>query len=222
MSRTSPRIAWCSRDLSDIPVGNHHFLLIDGLKPGQHADKAIPLPTGRLGFTMGANNLGRGQLEAYINDRYDLQALREAVQGVPWHQPDLDFQAHDIPLPDHRRGDELVDQLVAGFEAYQYNLQNHPPPVKYHPLGYDTNWPWCSGNCASWINSLLAAIGIPERTRRQCSDFRGLDIGQDLLLDLRYFSRNADWTLPPQPPRKPGLRVDTEREIMPADLFEDV
>ncbi|MEM7111124.1 MAG: hypothetical protein AAF614_01740 [Chloroflexota bacterium] len=43
-------------------------------------------------------------------------------------------------------------------------------------------------NCASWVNSMFASLGISEAERRSIGDQVGFDFGEDGKISLGYFT----------------------------------
>ena len=182
----SPGIYWCARDL-DIdwsPIGNHHFLLFIGsssmsIYPG----KSAKYENGKYFMTVGAgaessNPTNWGMIKMEVNYGADVKAVREGInpdKHVKWYRADYDIEAHKIT--------ELSTsdfQKIRGYlETYGFNQDNS----KVDDYDLDDN------NCASWVNTLMKAMGISYSKREDYGEFDGFDWGEEENFDTKFFTK---------------------------------
>lgn len=175
---------WCARDLdtSATPAGNHHFILLicdqnTALMPGYSAQEE----NGVYFYTIsagGADGLS-GKITAHINDAADVKSVREGIdpdEHTSWYKPDYDIESHKIEeLSIEGNLGYLCDHLT-----YYFANQNAGKVPDYVITG---------PNCATWVNTLLQTMGVPDAKREQYGEFDGVDWGEEDTFDYKYFAQ---------------------------------
>ncbi|MCP4114522.1 MAG: hypothetical protein GY737_03815 [Desulfobacteraceae bacterium] len=171
------KMYWACRDLASSPAGNHHFILIYpdmrfGLPP-------IPiLEDNRTRFvTLGGFEVHKN-LEFVQNEPSDVKSVREHLnpkQYRRWYLPDLDLMIHQIHRPS---GSEkaFCETLVKQAINYRNN-------TKITPVTYSLS----DNNCSAWVNTMLKIAGVNYYDRKSLGEFRGIDWGEEDLLDETLF-----------------------------------
>lgn len=181
---------WSTRDLSFSGSANHHFLRIEGADLEYSSGYIEDLGGGHSGFTIGATT-EEGELTAYRNNSEDLVAIKEETENSDsWFT--YDIENYLLTPPEGVSNDEFIEDIVLAYEAYVYNSNNRPIDYAFYgDLKCTEN---VTGNCATWLNSILTYLGVPEESIDNMGDvFNGIDWGEDDLIDLRYFETNPIW-----------------------------
>ncbi len=173
---------WCARDLAKDwhVVGNHHFILLIGdnivFKPEDtNNEKGVVFLT-LGGFDSPDKLVGR------LNNSADVESVREGINPKKYVSslvPDYDIEAKKVNIP---RGLTLSKFLARSFAYYETYVENSCAWPTYDST---------SLNCASWANSLLAALGVPEEERESMGDFFGFDVAQNKEIDLDLFKKKV-------------------------------
>lgn len=175
---------WCARDLdtSGTLIGNHHFILLicdqnTSLMPGY----SVQEENGVYFYTIsagGANGLS-GKITAHINNAADVKSVREGIdpdEHTSWYKPAYDIESHKI--------EELTIEDNVGY------LSGH---LKYYFANQDTgkvpDYVITGPNGATWVNTLLQVMGVPDAKREQYSEFDGVDWGEEVTFDYKYFAQ---------------------------------
>ncbi len=185
-SSWEPGIYWCARDL-DIdwsPIGNHHFLLFVGnanmsIFPGKSALNESE----KYFMTVGAgaessNPTNWGMIRMEVNYKADVKAVREGInpdKHVKWYRADYDIEAHKIK--------ELSTADFQKIKGYLINYSFNQDNNKVDDYDLDDN------NCASWVNTLMKAMGISYDKREDYGEFNGFDWGEEENFDEKFFTR---------------------------------
>lgn len=176
---------WCSRDLDFSPVGNHHFILLVA-DPSDFQYMGLPAKSEKKGssgptthfYTFGAGSDSSLRLvTAYDNDS-DVKSVREY----------LDADEHtSIFLPDYDLTCRLVSSDINVIRRvalravyYQRRQDRDKSSLPYYKLIDD--------NCAAWVNSMFASLGISEAKRKEIGDQVGFDFGEDGTISLSLFT----------------------------------
>ncbi len=191
-------VYWCARDLDSgigLP-GNHHFILV------MYADKAtaqkvakqcdLSCQTEEKGdkifyfSTLGGFAGDEGKTQLGINNTADIKSVREWLdpnEHTSFFLPDYDLESHllDPGARNKLNADDKLDvqtlvKLIAE-SAHYYSLQE----LKDYDL--------LDANCATWVNSLMRAIGFPAAYRIAKSEFAGFDWGEEDLLPVSSFRK---------------------------------
>ena len=170
-------VYWAARDVEFSPVGNHHFVIMTfhSLEESPNPAQTVTISDehGRkihvLCYALFLTVLDWG-VEVKINDDSDLKAYEEYFcnsQGLLW---DFDFEGHKIPPPQGMDMPEFMRKINDAALKSQDYLAHHPGQYSYSFL---------ERNCATWVNDLLAYVGVPDEVRRAQNDFFGLDLGAE-------------------------------------------
>ncbi len=184
----SPKVYWSVRDLDNYAFGNHHFLQFENVNKDGY--ESFNLGNNKHIFTMGAT-VDNGRMKSYIsNNGSDITSILEDIYGTS-SLYDYDLESHLLSPPNGMTYENLVNNLLSACEAYKVNEISHP--VTYINSG---SWfdPYSdTGNCATWVNSILAYVGFSEADRNALGEFNGIDWGEENLLDMRYFENSPFW-----------------------------
>ena len=168
-------VFWAARDLSSFFLGNHQFILIF-----LGANEAMPgiqihEEGGRRFFTL-AGHQPHGNLVYLPNQTDDIVSVRESINPrLRGRFRDFDLEKHPI-TPPTGGGFGFAFQLKQSAERYEANTRTSP--VKYDL--------W-DRNCSTWVNTLLKVAGVSESVRLRAGEFRGIDWGEEELLDENLF-----------------------------------
>ena len=171
-------VYWAARDIEYFPpVGNHHFIIMTFHRP---EDSPNPAQTAAVTDGRGRNIYvlcyalfpiwPECNVEIKVNAAEDLKAYEEYFCNTQGLLCDLDYEGHRIPPPQGMDVAEFMRRINAAALKSQDYLAHHLGEYKYNPL---------NSNCATWVNDLMASVGVPEDVRRAKNDFIGLDVGHD-------------------------------------------
>jgi hypothetical protein len=168
-------VYWAARDLSSFVWGNHQFILVfldaseamPGLKVYEEGGKKF--------FTL-AGHQPNGNLVYVPNQTDDIASVRESINtSLRGFFRDFDLEKHSVSAPTGS-GLSFAFQLKQFADKYDANVQTNP--VKYSLQ---------DRNCSTWVNTLLKVAGVSLSTRRSAGEFRGIDWGEEELLDENLF-----------------------------------
>jgi hypothetical protein len=172
-----PGVYWGVRDLSGVPLGNHHYLLIvleDTEDWGDTTTQISPLQRGVIlaGFN-GQREQGEpeGKLVLRVNAADDLAAVQELLGPSQWWGPGWDAELNRVAAPEGMTEQQFLQTLIERTAAYQRNTSCGPSSQVDYAL--------TSCNCASWVDGLLRASGVSTYRRREASDFWGINWGEE-------------------------------------------
>ncbi|MCK5612960.1 RHS repeat protein [Candidatus Pacearchaeota archaeon] len=173
------KVAWATRDIAGLPVGNHHFILIIPDNPGDFPkEKLVDMGGGQLGFTLDAGNIS-GRLQYRFNDENNTAAVRESFNNTQrWYKPDLDFKGHKVAAPSSMTDTAFIKLLLS--QASNYAANEASANIAYNLRG---------PNCATWVNSMFGPAGISGADRIRLGEFFGFDWGEEESLGERYFKK---------------------------------
>ncbi len=168
-------VYWAARDLSSFFIGNHQFILVF-----LDADEALLKTTftleGGQKFVTLAGHQPKGNLIFVPNEPSDVKSVKEvlntSLKGT-WNDYDLEKQ-----VIKGQSGGGLT--FAKSLETLAYNYQAN---TKSNPVDYDL---W-DRNCATWINTLLKVAGVAKNDRIKAGEFKGVDWGEEDLLDEKLF-----------------------------------
>ena len=173
-------VYWAARDLASSPVGNHQYIVImlnDGeTLPGIQTQQENGKNFVTLGGHVSGSIFSGGSLVYIGNQRDDVIAVKESLNSsLRGYFSDFDLEKHRVTPPSS--GDRaLADQIKGLAEKYAVNTRDNP--VSYGLF---------SQNCSTWVNTIMKIVGIAESERARLGDFRGVDRGQNNLLDENLF-----------------------------------
>ncbi len=178
---------WCTRDLSWTGGGNHHFLWITGNPTAINNEDSF---NGQEGFIIGATKIN-GMLEAYSTGdgsstvaketvANDKEAIMEHLTGKTIGWTNENFEMKQIPI--NRQSDSIATDLINAFNNYKQSSID----IAYDLGGADIFLGENSGNCASWVNTILQVVGLPLNDR--FGDFSAIDWGEDHLVNQWAFA----------------------------------
>ncbi|MCA9779485.1 MAG: hypothetical protein KC800_22310, partial [Candidatus Eremiobacteraeota bacterium] len=129
------------------------------------------------------------RLSLEVNSDADVRIVRKYLDGRATRDhldPGLRFEGKFVsqarPVP------EFASTLLGHISAY--GAKPHAKLPYYKGL---------SDNCATWVNTLFQAVGIPESVRKTLGDFWGIDIGQEQELEGTLFApTTSTYRLPPR------------------------
>ena len=118
-----------------------------------------------------------GNLIFTENDGFDIRAARMFLNSslTNLDTGNFDPKAQQV-TPPHISPTGFARRLTNMAFNYRRNTQNRP--VEYVLTGPNSN---------SWINSLFNAAGVLYSDRLRYSNFVGIDVGEDTLIDSHYF-----------------------------------
>lgn len=171
-------VYWAARDIACFPpVGNHHFIIMtfhrreDSPNPAQTVE--IADERGRKIFVLCYALFPiwpECDVEIRLNAAEDVEAFQEYFCNKQSLLSDFDYEGHKIPPPQGMGMAEFMQRINDAALKSQCYLAQHLGECKYNPL---------DKNCATWVNDLMAYVGVPEDVRRANNDFEGLDLGHD-------------------------------------------
>jgi RHS repeat-associated protein len=178
----STAVFWAARDFMAraLAIGNHHFVLATVKSP--NTLPGITLETeGDVRFVTMGGFKDNGRMELKINQPTDVAAVREYLRRSKWYKSDWDLQPHIMMPP---QGDELnfartLVQLANNYQSHEQNPQN--------ASNSDFRYRLWDQNCATWVNSIFAAAGVPDIVRVMNGSFAGVDGGEGDLIPGKYF-----------------------------------
>ena len=168
-------VYWAARDLSSFVWGNHQFILVF-LEPNE----AMPClkvyeESGKRFFTL-AGHQPNGNLVYVPNQTDDIYSVRESLnRSLRGRFRDFDLEKH-LVAPPTGSGLSFAQQLEQLAVKYQANTQNNPVVYSLQDR-----------NCSTWVNTLLKVAGVSLSVRRRAGEFRGIDWGEEDLLDENLF-----------------------------------
>lgn len=167
-------IYWAARDLSSFWWGNHQFILIE-LGAGENLSQTQIQTEGNKRFVTLAGHQPDGNLVFVPNEPGDVKSVREYITpSSRGRWSDYDLEKHAItPV-----GASLTFARQIEALAYKYRANTKDKPVKYGLLNV---------NCSTWVNTLLKVAGISESARHKAGEFKGIDWGEEDLLDEALF-----------------------------------
>jgi hypothetical protein len=179
----SAEVFWCARDLSVYPQGNHHFLAVIFRSldaaffnyPGFLTEES----KGDVHYflTLGGYADGAGKMiYCLFNQEDDACAFREYLNSGKFlgSWSDMDYESHLVEPLKGKSEQELAQAIIlAGM-----NFMMH----EKRPVAGKT-----AGNCAMFVNSLLASIGYPAEYRQKRGLFWVSDSCEELLMDAACF-----------------------------------
>ncbi len=195
------KVWWSVRGVRGFPMANHHFFRIelDEHVASHECDTRYDFsayitenyPGNNAGFTMGGANVD-GDLKWYCSTdssnatvQADLRSVFEfSVSEFLYADNDLHYEGHLLSPPEDMSNNEFVLQIVTASDNYQINSDNFP--VQYNFAGSGCNWE-NSGNCATWMNTLLLFLGFPKEKLGEWSEFSGIDLGGTDSFSMDYF-----------------------------------
>ncbi|KOR27884.1 hypothetical protein TI03_05955, partial [Achromatium sp. WMS1] len=138
------------------------------------------------GFTLGGGADGIHPIEGHnlikiVNNAYNLFAFQNPNT---W-----DLEHHQITVPSGTSEVEFLDDIINAYVSYNDSTSENPIHYDVDPtldLVEDADID-DDGNCATWVNSLLAVIGISEDDRIELGEFSGIDWGAEIELPAENF-----------------------------------
>ena len=193
-------VSWAARDLGGVPIGNHHFVLI------QFADKAaadaftakygksieVQEEDGTYFITLGGFKKGKGRLLFQSNDPDDVKSVREMLdpkEHTRWYKSDLDLETHEVSMPGkYSSSGEFIEALVDRSQNFAKNEEKDN--VKYA---------LANENCSAYVNTLMSSAGVDTATRTSAGEFEGVDWGEEDTLPPELFDppKKKEKALPP-------------------------
>ena len=168
-------VYWAARDLSSFFLGNHQFILIF-LEANEAMQRVEIQEEGGKRFVTLAGHQPNGDLVYVPNQTDDIASVRESINtNLRGRFRDFDLEKHYISPPTGG-GWSFAFQLEQLAERYAANVQNNP-------VDYDLG----DRNCSTWVNTLLKVAGVSASVRLKEGEFRGIDCGEENLLDENLF-----------------------------------
>lgn len=168
-------VYWAARDLSSFLWGNHQFILIFLEANEAMAGMIVHEESGKKFFTL-AGHQPAGNLVYIPNQTDDIASVRESInKSLRGTWRDFDLEKHSVSEPTGT-GLSFALQLKQLADKYDANVKNNP--VEYSLQ---------NRNCSTWVNTLLKVAGVPLSTRQTAGEFRGIDWGEEDLLDENLF-----------------------------------
>lgn len=178
------KVFWCARDLSVYPAHNHHFLAISfrsinaasRLYPGYLTEESRD--TIHYFLTLGGYAEGAEKMICCLfNQIDDAETFRIYLDSGKifgsWY--DMDYEKHVIEPLEGKSEKELVGDIIRA--AMNFMMHEHRPLACR-----------AEGNCATFVNSLLASIGYPAKYRADRGAFWVGDQCEEILMDTSFFS----------------------------------
>lgn len=176
-----------ARDLANIPVGTHQFLVLQPDTPSYFTPQRLAkfgapplqdLGNGSLGLVLGAHNINN-RLQALFFEPNDYQAAKEFMNPskyTSWHKFDLSVEGY---LINHKGIDDttLIENILRNNR--NYSLFESSNPIRY-PSFFEQGSRF---NSNSWVQSILNYSGGIDYN----FDFFGADLGNDLQMPENYF-----------------------------------
>ena len=120
--------------------------------------------------------------EAGSAARADYEALREFLTNTTIGWTNEDLEVRQITCRDGRSMDTVVTELLTAFQNYV----SYDGSIVYNLGGEDRTLGMNSGNCASWVNTIVDIVGLNLPNR--FGDFSSVDWGEDHVINLSAFA----------------------------------
>ncbi|NTV98623.1 MAG: hypothetical protein HGA70_05620 [Chlorobiaceae bacterium] len=183
--RTAPaaEVFWCARDLSVYPDQNHHFLAImfrnrnaAALMYPEYLTDTDPV-NGHYFMTLGGYAEGTGKMMCcQFNQEDDADTFRTYLNTGKffgsWY--DMDYERHLIQPLNGKSELELAESIIRAGKCFMMH-ENRPEACQQ------------AGNCATFVNSLLAALGYSSGYRTERGTFWVAPCEENLM-DISFFS----------------------------------
>jgi hypothetical protein len=179
----SAEVFWCARDLSVYPQGNHHFLAVMFRSRDaalfNHPRFLTEQNNGDVHYfiTLGGYADGAGKmLYCLFNQEDDAGAFREYLGSGKFlgSWSDMDYESHLIEPLDGKSEQDLSLAIIQAGRNFMMH-EKRPEASK------------AAGNCAMFVNSLLASIGYPSEYRQKRGLFWVSEPCDELLMDAACF-----------------------------------
>jgi len=210
-------VYWGARDLvlgPDNP-GNHHFIVTRFF--GDAPSYTTTLESGHKAVLIGGFNApdGSGKLVTRYHDPVDMDAANDWFAGGVLQDP-WDPELHYVSVP--------AGQDFDSFSTVLYELTT----IYDNQVGYALN-PFFTpgtGNCASYVNTIMAKAGVPEADRNHLGEFLGVDWGEELFLPPGHFSyiqslRSTASSVPQGTSFRLDVTTKATRALRHVDFFWD-
>ena len=171
------QVFWAARDLSGwyAVAGNHQFILVyleqNEVIPGIQ----IHEESGKKFFTL-AGHQPQGDLVYVPNQTDDIASVKEDIN------PSLRGRFRDFDLEKHLLSPPTGSSWSFAFQLQQF-AERYAANTRTNPVKYDL---W-NRNCSTWVNTLLKVAGVSASVRLSAGEFRGVDWGEEDLLDENLF-----------------------------------
>ncbi len=183
----SAEVFWCARDLSVYPADNHHFLAVMFRSRDAASWTSARYLTGNFRgdeyyfVTLGGYADGTGKMiSCKFNQDDDADTFRAYLNAGKflgsWN--DMDYEKHLIEPLDGESEQALAEAVI--LAGRNFMMHGHRPTACL-----------TAGNCAVFVNSLLASIGYPADYRMQKGTF-WVDSNQGMLFDKSFFHLPVD------------------------------
>lgn len=170
------KVYWASRDLSSFFIGNHQFILVMLDKNEALLKTKSNTESGQKFVTL-AGHQPKGDLIFVPNESGDVTSVKEVLNPAltKGNWSDYDMEKHQVSTSS---GGGL--DFAKKCEELSYKYQTN---TKTSPVDYDL---W-DRNCATWVNTLLKVAGVSKNDRIKAGEFKGVDWGEEDLLDEKLF-----------------------------------
>ncbi len=169
-------VYWVARDLSSFFVGNHQFLLVY-LEQNESMLKVKTQEESGKKFVTLAGHQPNGNLVYVPNESGDVTSVKESInKNLKGNFQDYDLEKH-LVTPPNGTGWSFAIQLE--LLADKYAVNSGVSPVKYDLWNL---------NCSTWVNTILKIAGVSAGSRGTLGEFKGIDWGEEELLDENLFS----------------------------------
>lgn len=189
-------VYWCARDLDWGKPGNHHFILImfenESVAQKVKNQHDLGFQTEEKGHkkfyfcTLGGFAGDEGKTQVGINNPTDILSVREWLdpnEHTSFFYPDCDIERHKM---DPASRNKLDDKDTPNVQTLVKRIAD---AAHYYSLQELEDYDLWDKNCATWVNSLMRAIGYPQAYRIEKGEFSGIDWGEEDLLPVSSFCK---------------------------------